>query len=138
MHTILAPDAVISKTLELCETILNQPEYQEVRKSIDDFVADEETRGKYEMVSEKGAHLNHKQQSGVELTPQEISDFEEHRDALINNPVARRFMDAQEQMHQIKESVNKYVSKTFELGRLPTDADFEEGGCGTSSCGCHH
>ena len=91
-----------------------------------------------EMVSEKGAHLNHKQQSGVTLTAEEISDFEEHRDALINNPVARRFMDAQEQMHQIKESVNKYVSKTFELGRLPTDADFEEGGCGSSSCGCHH
>ncbi len=138
MNAILEADAILTKTRELCETILSQPEYLEIRKNIDAFLADEETKSKYEMVSEKGTHLNHKQQSGVMLTAQEIADFEQHRDALINNPIARGFMDAQEGMHRIQETVTQYVTKTLELGRVAEDSDFEKGSCGSSSCGCHH
>jgi hypothetical protein len=52
------------------------------------------------------------------------------------NPVARGFLDAQQQMHKTQETVMKFVSKTFELGRVPTMEDMQEGSCGTG-CGCH-
>lgn len=39
-------------------------------------------------------------------------------------------------MHKIEETVSSYVRKTFELGRLPNEDDFESGSCGPS-CGCH-
>ena len=139
MQTTLESNAILSKTRELCETILSQPEYHEMRQSIDTFLADEEAKGQYQMVTEKGELLHHKQHSGTALTPQEIADFEHHRDALINNPVARGFMDAQQQMQKIQESVSQHVTKTIELGRLPTESDLEpEGGSCGSGCGCHH
>jgi len=37
----------------------------------------------------------------------------------------------------IQESINKYLSKTLELGRVPSTEDLAEGSCG-SGCGCDH
>ena len=39
--------------------------------------------------------------------------------------------------HKIQESVMSYVTKTFELGRVPAAEDFDSGSCGTG-CGCAH
>jgi hypothetical protein len=72
---------------------------------------------------------------GMPLSNDEILEFEKHRDALVNNPVAKGFLDAQQQMQTVQESVGQYVAKTFELGRLPSEEDFSS--CG-SGCGCHH
>lgn len=128
---------VQQKTLELCQAIVAQPEFQEMRRQIDAFMGDENAKSQYENVMSKGELLQHKQQMGMPLSNDEIMAFEKDRDALVNNPVARGFLDAQQQMHKVQESVGQYVSKTFELGRLPTDEDMNGGSCG-SGCGCHH
>ncbi len=56
--------------------------------------------------------------------------------ALLKNPVAVGFLDAQEEMHEIQNIVKKTVGKTIELGRIPLAEDLSEGSCG-SGCGCH-
>ena len=84
---------------------------------------------------EKGQALNQKQQFSMPISNEEIADFETHRETLIKNPVARGFIDAQEELHKIQSSVNQYVTKTMELGRVPQEEDF--GSCG-HGCGCHH
>jgi len=127
--------ALLAKTRELCQTIVEQPEFQDIRKRIDTFMADESTKLQYQMVMEKGEMLQHKQQMGLPMSADEIKDFESNRDALINNPVARDFIDAQQAMQKVQESVGQHVAKTFELGRTPRDEDFQ-GSCG-SGCGCH-
>ena len=127
---------VIQKTRELCQTIVEQPEFQNIRRRIDTFMADEQARNQYQTVVEKGELLQHKQQMGMPLSDDEIKDFEKQRETLVNNPVARDFLDAQQEMHKVQESVGQYLTKTFELGRAPTDEDFSSGSCG-SSCGCH-
>jgi cell fate (sporulation/competence/biofilm development) regulator YlbF (YheA/YmcA/DUF963 family) len=81
--------------------------------------------------------LQQKQHQGHALEPAEISDFESKREALLKNPVATSFLDAQEELHKLQSSIQKQISKTIELGRLPVAADLEEGSCG-SGCGCHH
>lgn len=129
--------AVLQKTRELCQTLADQPEFKEIRQRIDAFMADNDAQSQYQMVMEKGELLQHKQQMGMPLTSDEITDFEKQRDALVNNPVARAFLDAQQEMHKVQESVGQYVAKTFELGRLPTTDDFSSGSCGPS-CGCGH
>ena len=86
---------------------------------------------------EKGDALQQKQQMGMPLDNGEIAEFEKNRDSLLNNPVAADFLTAQQQMHKIQESVMQYVSKTFELGRVPALEDFPAEGCGPS-CGCGH
>ena len=136
MTTQTADPAIIQKTKELCETIVAQPEFQSIRSRIDAFMADDKAKMQYQNVMEKGEMLQQKQQMGAPLSPEEISEFEKNRDALVSNPVARDFLDAQQAMHKVQESVGQYVAKTFELGRAPSDQDFDSGSCG-SGCGCH-
>ena len=129
-------DPVLQKTKELCQTILEQPEMKSIRQRIDAFMGDSGTRGQYESLVDKGQNLQQKQQSSMQLTGEEISDFEQHRDQLLQNPVAREFLAAQEELHQVQQSVHHYVKKTLELGRLPTEEEVSGGSCG-GGCSCH-
>src|SRR4030095_1094610 len=128
-HTETKEPLVIQKTKELCQTLVEQPEFQNIRRRIDVFLADENAKSQYQAVVEKGGLLQHKQQQGIPLSNDELTDFEQQREALVNNPSARDFLDAQQQMQKVQESVGQYVAKTFELGRMPTEEDFSSGCC---------
>ncbi|MCI0744175.1 MAG: YlbF family regulator [Verrucomicrobia subdivision 3 bacterium] len=138
MSTIVTEEsAIIVKTRELCDTIVAQTEFQILRRQIDQFMGDEEARAQYETLMEKGQLLQQKQQMGVPLESAEIDDFEKHREVLFNNPVAKGFLDAQEEMHRLQQSIGQYVARTFELGRTPSADDFSSC-CSSHSCGCEH
>lgn len=137
MPTTIEESAVILKTRELCQAILEEPSMAGIRRKVDAFMANESARADYELVMTKGEALEEKQQMSIALTGEEIADFEKHRDRLMKNPVARDFMDAQQELHRVQSSIQKYVSKTLELGRVPTEDDLSEGSCG-HGCGCHH
>jgi len=137
METTTEESAILSKTKELCQAILEEPDMRQVRQRVDAFMADEQARTLYDGLVTKGQALQQKQQLSTPLSGEEVADFEQHRTALFNNPVARDFLDAQEKLHQVQESVQKYVAKTLELGRLPAEEDMSEGSCG-HGCGCHH
>jgi cell fate (sporulation/competence/biofilm development) regulator YlbF (YheA/YmcA/DUF963 family) len=138
MEATIEETAITRKTRELCQMILDEPSMQALRQRIDTFMADEETRAQYDGLIAKGQALQEKQQGAVALTGEEISEFEQQRDSLLNNPVAREFLDAQQELHQVQESIQKYVSKTIELGRLPSEEELSSGCCGDHSCGCSH
>jgi cell fate (sporulation/competence/biofilm development) regulator YlbF (YheA/YmcA/DUF963 family) len=137
MQTIAKETEIIEKTKELCQAILDQPSLRSARKRIEAFLADEKAKAQYEGVMAKSQALQQKQQQSIALTGAEISEFEKDRDGLLKNPVARGFLDAQDEFHTIHHSVTQYVSKTLELGRVPTEADMEGGECG-HGCNCGH
>jgi len=137
MQTTTDETVIIAKTRELCQTIIDQPEFQSIRRRVDTFLGNEEAKSQYQLVVEKGDALQQKQQFGLPLDGEEITDFERNKENLLKNPVAQEFLDAQQQMHQIQESVMQFVTKTFELGRVPAMEDFPSGSCGPS-CGCGH
>ena len=137
MQTTTDETVIIAKTRELCQTILDQPEFQTIRRRVDTFLGNEEAKNQYHLVVEKGDALQQKQQFGMPLDGEEINEFERNRENLLKNPVAQDFLEAQQEIHQIRESVMQFVTKTFELGRVPTLDDFSSGGCGPS-CGCGH
>jgi cell fate (sporulation/competence/biofilm development) regulator YlbF (YheA/YmcA/DUF963 family) len=137
MLTQSEQNLVLEKTRELCSTILAQPNMGTIRKSIDTFMADEKSKGDYEALMAKGQELHEKQHRSLPLSGEEVGAFEKQREAVLNNPVARGFLDAQQALHQIQETVSQQVTKTLELGRLPKDEDFESGSCG-HGCGCGH
>ena len=132
------PTKIETKTNELCEAILEQLQTNGVRQRIDTFLADTSARGAYETLMSKGQALQEKQHHGQPLDPTEIAAFEKDRDALLKNPVATGFLDAQEEMHDLQHSVQKVVAKTIKLGRIPAAEDLAEGGSCGSGCGCHH
>lgn len=128
---------VLRKTRELCQTILEQPDFQSIRQRIETFLGDEQARGQYDELVQKGQALQRKQQNSIPLTGEEIAEFERDRDSLLNNPVARNFLDAQEELHGFKQTIQRYLNKTLELGRLPTAEDLDESSCG-HGCSCSH
>ena len=132
---------IIEKTKALCQAIVDQPAMSAIRQRINSFMSDAGARGQYEAVLNKGQALQEKQAKGQQLESTEIADFEKQRDALLNNPVGRGFLDAREELHEIQHSIQKYVSKTLELGRVPRAEDMEDHedhSCGEGGCGCHH
>ncbi len=143
---------VETKTRELCEAIIEHIQTGGIKQRIDTFLGDASARGAYESLMSKGQSLQEKQHSGQTLEPAEIATFEKERDALLKNPVAASFLDAQEEMHELQHLVQKHVGKTIELGRIPSAEDLNGGGCcgggghdhghsheggGHGGCGCH-
>jgi cell fate (sporulation/competence/biofilm development) regulator YlbF (YheA/YmcA/DUF963 family) len=137
MQTTLEETAINQKTRELCQAILEDPAMQSIRQRVEAFNADDQSRALLDGLMAKGQALSEKQRMALAVSDEEADDFEKHRAAVFANPVTRAFLDAQEEMHQVQESVQKYISKTLELGRMPGPDDLSEGSCG-HGCGCHH
>ena len=132
-------NTIIEKTRELCQTIVDHPEMASIHQRINAFLSDANARLQFETVMSKGQALQEKQGRGVEPDGTEIADFEKHRDELLKNPIAQGFLGAREELHGIQHSIHQYLSKTLELGRVPTEADLGDGSCsGDGGCGCNH
>ena len=58
---------VLEKTRELCQAILDQPDFPTIRQQVDAFLADEAIRTQYQELTDRGALLQHKQQTGAPL-----------------------------------------------------------------------
>lgn len=126
---------VIEKTKELCATLLDMPSFQAIRARIDAFAADDQAREQYEKLCDLQEMLQAKDSQGIPLTDEEMDNYDKERESLFNNPVASDFISAQQDLHKLQETISQYVSKTFKLGRVPTEDDFEAGKCGPR-CGC--
>jgi cell fate (sporulation/competence/biofilm development) regulator YlbF (YheA/YmcA/DUF963 family) len=133
--TLTEETPVITKTKELCETILSQPGYDQIKQSIVDFLHNDEARSLYEKLCDQQEVLSQKQENGETITELEDAEFEKLEQKFLSMPIAENFIKAQRQMHKIEKTVSEYVRKTFELGRVPNSDDFSSGGCGPS-CGC--
>ena len=135
MAVVTSQYPLYEKTLELCQVILSHPKFSNMQEVIQAFLNDAPTRQAYEVVIELSEKLEEKERNGQDLTPSEISAYESEREKLLGNPIAGDFLKVQREIHKVQETIHQYAAKTFELGRIPDDADFEEGSCGPS-CGC--
>ncbi|WML43439.1 YlbF family regulator [Neobacillus sp. PS3-40] len=128
------------KTEELCQLIIDQAAFPELRAMINDFFVNEEAKFLYNDVMEKQRALQQKQQQGLQLSREDINVFDEAREKIYLNPVSRDFLYASQELDKVQNLVIKYVLKTVELERIPTEEDLIEEGCGcggSCSCGGH-
>lgn len=116
---------VMSKTKELCVAIAEDPEYKSLLEKVERFLEDDASKLQFQSIQERSHELGQKQQSGLELSAGEVENFEVAREALMQNSVARDFMDAQQSLQSVQTAIGKYVGKTLELGRVPA----EDGPC---------
>lgn len=129
---------VLQKTAELCQTILEQPAYLRMRDDIMAFLQNEGARAQYEDLCTLQENLHRKQDEGGVISDEEMEAFEQAEALFLASPQAAPFIEAQQSMHEIESKIMDYVRRTFELGRVPQESDFEgeAGGCG-EGCGCH-
>ncbi len=126
---------LIQKTQDLCQHIVEQADFQEVKQKLDAFLSDEYLKFQYGQLNDLGNLLQMKQSNGLELKEEEIAQFETMREQFLGNPVAKGFLDAQQQMQQLHQMVDRFLDKTFELGRKPEYDDVNNGCCGGCGCG---
>lgn len=136
MDTATWNSSVTDKIQDLCQTVLDGAWFTSIQARMDAFQKDGDAQARIQAVNEKGEFLQHKQSQGLPIAPDEIAEFERLREDFFSNPVARGFVEAQEEVHEMKNTVERHLAKTFELGRLPRSEDLQ-GGCG-SGCGCGH
>src|SRR5204863_6821258 len=96
METTFENPAILQKTRQLCQAIIDQPDFETIRRQVDAFLADESIKTQYQELSDRGAMLQHKQQTGMPLDMAEIADFEKRREAFLGSPVAQGFLAAQQ------------------------------------------
>lgn len=135
MDTATAESHIIQRTLDLCQTVAEQPDFQALKASIDAFLADEPLKFQYQQINDLGQLLQMKQSDGLELKPEEIAQFETLRAEFLGNPMAQSFLAAQQEMQQLHQAVTRLLDKTFELGRRPGHEDLHDGSC--CGGGCH-
>lgn len=138
METAVASASSVDiKIRDLCQAILDRPDFGDLRRRIDAFMADEKAKYEYQMLNDSGALLQQKQQYGVEISAEEVGRFEALRDGFLKNPVATEFLDAQQEVSRVQDAIMKHIQKTFELGRVPTVEDMNDGSCCSGhGCGC--
>ncbi len=135
MDSTIQEPQVLSQTKELCKTITEQPEFKSIRSRIDAFLNREDLRSKYDVLMMKGQALQQKQQQGLPLDDEEVAELEKGKNELIAHKETTEFFDAQDEIHTIQNQVFQYVIKTFELGRVPEDHEFDTC-CNNEGCGC--
>lgn len=144
MSTIAEHSSVLGKTRELCAEIAKDANVRRLLDDVERFLTDDEARLQYQSVHQRGEELHHKQHSGIELGKVEIKEFEDARAALLDNKIARDFMEAQTALTALQKQIGQYIGMTLENGRVPSDEEIEEansGGCcggGGGGCGCSH
>ncbi|WP_165820846.1 YlbF family regulator [Pueribacillus theae] len=130
--------AILEMTEKLCETILDQPEYKEINRKINTFAYNEQAKMLYQSLYDHQMRLHQKQQQGFPVTDEESQAFQKEYEKALENDTIKEFIEAQQQIEEIEQTVNMYVSTTIKLGRLPKPEDFQSGscGCGGGACGC--
>lgn len=136
MESTTKDSLITQKTLELCQALVEQPDFQALKAKLDAFMRDEVVKFQFQQINELNEILQMKQQSGMEIKETEIAHFDVLRDDLMKNPIAQGYIEAQQEMQKLHETIGRFVNKTFELGHLPEYEDVFDGSCG-SGCGCH-
>lgn len=135
MNTRSPESPLVQKAQEMCVAITQQEDFPAIKGAVDAFMGDELLKFKFSQVNELGQILQMKQQQGMELKPEEVTQFEALREEVLGNPVAQGFLQAQEQLQELQQMLSRFVDRTFELGRQPQLDEIHDGSCG--NCGCH-
>ncbi|MBR89792.1 MAG: hypothetical protein CMO66_00755 [Verrucomicrobiales bacterium] len=133
---VLQAGPIKEKTEALCDAIANQVEFKELYAKIEAFMNDEKLKYDFGQLNDQGALLEQKQQYGLEIKQEEYDQFEKLRESFMSQKVATDFLEAQEEVQDIQNRIHQYLAKTFEIGRTPSQDDFDFCSDGFGDCGC--
>jgi cell fate (sporulation/competence/biofilm development) regulator YlbF (YheA/YmcA/DUF963 family) len=130
------PEPVEAKTLDLCQALVQDPEFSPLFQKVDRYLTDVGAQFQLNQFQEVGQMLQHKHEMGAELSPEELAQYEALRQTVLESEVIREFVSAQEKIQALQDRIHRFLVKTFELGRVPTSEDFHDETC-NSGCGGH-
>lgn len=128
-----ASPLIQTKLVELCEVLVADGEVQNARLQAEAFLADESAVSLYREMASLGRSLHQKQHQGEEPTGDEINRFNSLQDRCEENLLIAGFLSAQQALSAVAETVNAFVGRSLESGRVPAPEDMVKQG----GCGCH-
>ncbi|MEM8955209.1 MAG: YlbF family regulator [Verrucomicrobiota bacterium] len=135
--TTVDETTVEEKAQELCQWVVDSPQFVEAREKIVAFLEDEEAQLLYRAYHEKGVEITRRQREGDGLTGADHMEFESLEDKARANPVTDAFMNSEAEMNAIFSTVAKYLQRTLQTGSVPSAEDFADSECCESGgCGC--
>jgi cell fate (sporulation/competence/biofilm development) regulator YlbF (YheA/YmcA/DUF963 family) len=134
METNASESGLVLRAQDLCQSIVDQPDFQSLKERLDAFMADEYLKFQFGQINQLGNILQMKQSHGMDLKEEEITQFETMREEFVANPVAKGYLDAQQEVQKIHQMLGRFLDKTFELGRRPEFDDVRD--CSCTGCGC--
>ncbi len=138
METVLETAALERKLRDLCQCIVEDPEFLEARAKIEAFSEDEAARKVYRAWQEKAHALHLSSHEGDLPDDEDLEEFEQLREEVEANAVASEFAEAEELLNGLFGAVTKMVQKTLQLGHVPSEEELAESGCEAGGCGCSH
>ena len=133
----LESTSIKEKALELCQFIVDAPEFAEAHETIQKFIEDDEAKAVYGKLQEKSHELHHLSHEGKKPTDADLDELNALQKAVAENPLAAAFIGAENQLDDTFRTVTKLLQKTLQLGHVPTEEDMVESDCCSSGgCGC--
>lgn len=132
MSELLETTTVDTKARELCQFIVDQPEFAAARGNIEAFLENAEAQQIYRAWQEKGQELHRMSHEGLQPNDGDLQEMERLRESVTNNEVASDFTEAESQMNGTFSGVTKLLQQTLQLGRVPSVEEMnpESGCCG--------
>ena len=75
-------------------------------------------------------------EAGMEIDEKELAEFEKLRTELLANKTMTDFQDVQDEVQQVQDRIHQVIAKTFEVGKVPSQDDFDFCSDGFGDCGC--
>lgn len=127
-------------TTALCNLLAESPQVIAAKARIGLFFQNPDATKLFEEVNSYGEELRNKHLAGMPPTEEEIAKFDELRQSVVNNELARGFLESRQAIDGILSTINQYLGMSIDLGRAPSAEEVAEarqkassGGCG---CGC--
>ncbi len=118
------------KIQDLCQFLLDDPAFVAAQGQIEAFQDDKAAQEVYQAWQAKGAELHQMQHEGRRPSDSDIVEVERLREAALDNSTAADFCEAEDSINEMFGLVMKYVQKTLQNGRMPTEDDIN-GCCGS-------
>ena len=99
MENLLDTPTIDTKSRELCQFIVDQPEFAAARGHIEAFLENAEAQAVYRAWQEKGQELQRMSHEGLQPNDDDIKQMEALRETVMKNEIASDFAEAESQMN---------------------------------------
>lgn len=125
-------------TTKLCNALASDQKIISAKARIGLFFQNADATKLFQEVNTYGEELRNKHLAGMPPTEEEIAKFDELRKAVVENDLARGFLEARQQIDEILGTINQFLGMSIDLGRAPSPEEVEEARkqAMSASCSC--
>lgn len=135
MNTSLNPE-LVELTTKLCDALAQDQKIISSKARIGLFFQNADATKLFQDVNNYGEELRNKHLAGMAPTEEEIAKFDELRQAVVENDLARGFLEARQQIDEVLGTINQFLGMSIDLGRAPSLEEVEEARKQSMSASC--